>query len=164
MTLTESFTVLNADAGLCDAAARAQAAFPAEHARIAGGLALCQANGVTLFAGVAFVKSFPYAERHYMLDGHCPCGEVPTVLEGRCRHFWAQVLYKQALDACLRANGTAQYPAIYTASCEDDLSHGIAEYCADVQGWRFIPADGAEPQAVAFETLCIHDLLTASAQ
>lgn len=155
MTIAQSNTLVQFDAALRAAAARATAVYPAEHARIDRGLAIALTDGVTLCPdGTAAVASQSQPRLAYTVNGHCTCKDVAHAPAGRCKHRWAKALYKAALATVRRHPGPERWWATYYAP-DGAAIPGVAVWCVGKQCYLFIPEDGQAPLYPALQALCL---------
>jgi hypothetical protein len=164
-TLAQPQTVVQFDVALRAAANRARATYaPAHHPRIQRGLEIALAGGVDLLPdGTAHVQSQTAPEARYLVNGRCPCPDQAAPQEV-CKHRWAKLLTKAALNVQKRHPGKDAYWATYTTPYGEAVP-GTAEFDPTRQAWVFTPEDGQEPLYAAIQALALGGhIATAQAQ
>jgi hypothetical protein len=161
----EPTTTVNFDTALRSAANRARATQrPVHHPRIQRGLEIALAGGVDLLPdGTAMVQSQTRPGETYHVNGRCPCPDHDAP-QAVCKHRWAKLLTKAALNVQKRTLGPDAYWATYTTPYGEEVP-GTAEFDPHRQAWVFTPEDGQEPLYAALQALALGGhIATAQAQ
>lgn len=87
-------------AALDEAQTRAQRTFPAESKRIARGMQIVRDGGVTFnpLQRKAYVRSQSSRRTYTVSRETCECVDHSRAPGGRCKHWWAMMLYRKALQ------------------------------------------------------------------